>query len=56
MKCRYAGGKYMHFMIANKFLFAVQVPRYAGGLGNISPNLDDLHGDTLVVRGLQTRC
>jgi hypothetical protein len=31
------------------FLFAVQVPYNAGGLGSIIPGLDGLHGDTLVV-------
>jgi hypothetical protein len=35
-----------------EFLFAIQVPRDAGGLGSINPDLNSLHGDTLVVRVL----
>jgi hypothetical protein len=37
-------------------LFITQVPRNAGSLGHIHANLDDLHGDILVVRGLHVGC
>jgi hypothetical protein len=39
-----------------EFLFAVQIFRYAGGLGSIHPDLNGLHGDTLFARGLHMRC
>jgi hypothetical protein len=31
------------------FLFVTQLPRDAGGLGNIHADLDGLHGDALVI-------
>jgi hypothetical protein len=40
----------------HEFLFAIQVPRDVGGLGSISPDLDGLHGDTLIVQGLHMGC
>jgi hypothetical protein len=39
-----------------EFLFAVQIPRYAGGLGSIRPDLNGLHEDVLFARGLHTGC
>jgi hypothetical protein len=33
----------------HKFLFVTQIPRDAGGLGGIHADLDDLHGNVLVV-------
>jgi hypothetical protein len=39
-----------------KFLFAVQIPCYAGGLGSIRPDLNGLHRDVLFARGLHTGC
>jgi hypothetical protein len=38
----------------HEFLFAVQIPHYAGGLGNIHPDLNGLHEDVLFARGLHT--
>jgi hypothetical protein len=32
-----------------EFLFVAQIPRDAGGLGSIHANLDNLHGDVLIV-------
>jgi hypothetical protein len=37
-----------------EFLFAIQIRRYAGGLGSIHPDLNGLHGDVLFTRGLHT--
>jgi hypothetical protein len=39
-----------------EFLFAIKIPRDAGGLGSIRPDLNDLHGDVLFARGLHTGC
>jgi hypothetical protein len=39
-----------------KFLFAVQISCYAGGLGSIRPDLNGLDGDVLFTRGLHTGC
>jgi hypothetical protein len=38
------------------FLFAVQILRFVGGLGNICPNLNSLHGDVHFTRGLHIGC
>jgi hypothetical protein len=37
-----------------EFLFAIQIPRDAGGLDSICPNLNGLHRDVLFARGLYT--
>jgi hypothetical protein len=39
-----------------EFLFVVQVPRDASGLGSINPDLNSLHGDSLIVGGLHAGC
>jgi hypothetical protein len=39
-----------------EFLFVTQIPYDVGGLGGICADLDDLHGDVLIVRGLHTGC
>jgi hypothetical protein len=39
-----------------EFLFAVQIPRDAGGLGIIRPDLKSLHGDVLFAGGLHAGC
>jgi hypothetical protein len=39
-----------------EFLFAIQILRYEGGLDNICPDLNGLHGDVLFARGLHTGC
>jgi hypothetical protein len=39
-----------------EFLFVAQVPRNAGGLGSIRADLDNLHGDILIVQGLHAGC
>jgi hypothetical protein len=39
-----------------EFLFAIQVSHNEGDLGSINPDLDGLHGDTLIVRGLHAGC
>jgi hypothetical protein len=39
-----------------EFLFVVQVPRDAGSLGSINPDLNSLHGDSLIVGGLHVGC
>jgi hypothetical protein len=33
----------------HEFQFAVQVPYDAGGLGSINPDLNNNHGDSLIV-------
>jgi hypothetical protein len=40
----------------HEFLFTVQIPRDAGGLGSIRPDLDGHHGNVIVARGLHARC
>jgi hypothetical protein len=35
-----------------EFLFVAQIPHDVGDLGGIGADLDDLHGDVLIVRGL----
>jgi hypothetical protein len=42
--------------VEHEFLFAVQIPHDAGGLGSICPDLNSLHENTLVVRGLHAGC
>jgi hypothetical protein len=39
-----------------EFLFAVQITRNTGSLSSLSPNLDDLHRDVFLARGLHTGC
>jgi hypothetical protein len=39
-----------------EFLFAIQIPRYAGGMGSIHPDMNDLHGDVLFAKGLHMGC
>jgi hypothetical protein len=39
-----------------EFLFVTQNPCDAGGLGGIHADVDDLHRDVLVVRGLHMGC
>jgi hypothetical protein len=39
-----------------KFLFVIQIPHDAGGLGGFRADLDDLHRDVLIVQGLDTGC
>jgi hypothetical protein len=39
-----------------EFLFVTQVPHDAGGLGGIRVDLDDLHRNVLIVRGLHVGC
>jgi hypothetical protein len=39
-----------------EFLFVTEIARYAGGLGSIRVDLDDLHGDVLIVQGLHVGC
>jgi hypothetical protein len=39
-----------------EFLFAVQIPHDAGGLGSIRPDLNSLHGDVLFAEGLHVGC
>jgi hypothetical protein len=39
-----------------EFLFVVQIPRYASGLGSIRPDLNGLHRDAHFVRGLHKGC
>jgi hypothetical protein len=39
-----------------EFLFAVQIPRYTGGLGSIHPDLNGLHRNILFATGLHTGC
>jgi hypothetical protein len=40
----------------HEFLFDVQVPHDVGGLGSISPNLNSLHEDSLIVAWLHMGC
>jgi hypothetical protein len=53
-------GKHIHISSEEgdecKFLFAIQIPHDAGGLGSIRPDLNNLHGDVLFARGLHTGC
>jgi hypothetical protein len=39
-----------------EFLFAVQIAHDAGGMGNIRPNLNSLHGDVLFIGRLHAEC
>jgi hypothetical protein len=39
-----------------EFLFAVQLPHDAGGLSSICPDLNGLHEDVLLDRGLHMGC
>jgi hypothetical protein len=39
-----------------EFLFVVQVPHDTGSLGSINPDLNSLHGDSLIVGGLHVGC
>jgi hypothetical protein len=39
-----------------EFLFAVQITQDIGSLSSISPNLDGLHRDVFLVRGLHAGC
>jgi hypothetical protein len=39
-----------------EFLFVTQIPHDAGGLGSIRADLDDLHMNILVVRGMHVGC
>jgi hypothetical protein len=53
-------GKHIYIILEegdeHEFLFAVEIPRDAGGLGSICPNLNGLHGDVLFARGLHMGC
>jgi hypothetical protein len=53
-------GKHVNIIPAEgderEFLFVAQIPHDAGGLGGIHVNMDNLHGDVLVVRGLHMGC
>jgi hypothetical protein len=40
----------------HEFLFAVQITRNMGSLSSLSPNLDGLHGDVFLARGLHAGC
>jgi hypothetical protein len=52
---RWLPGKHVHISPEegdeHEFLFAVQMPCNVGGLGNICPNLNSLHGDVLFAEG-----
>jgi hypothetical protein len=39
-----------------EFIFTVQIPHDAGGLGSICPDLNSLHGDVLFTKGLHAGC
>jgi hypothetical protein len=39
-----------------EFLFAIQITRDMGSLSSLSPNLDGLHGDVFLARGLHAGC
>jgi hypothetical protein len=39
-----------------EFLFAIQITRDTGSLSSLSPNLDGLHGDVFLARGLHAGC
>jgi hypothetical protein len=39
-----------------EFLFAVQITRDTGSLFSLSPDLDGLHGDDFLARGMHTGC
>jgi hypothetical protein len=40
----------------HEFLFTVQIPCDVGGLGDICPDLNGLHGNTVVIQWLHTGC
>jgi hypothetical protein len=39
-----------------EFPFAVQITRDTGSLSSLNPDLDDLHGDIFLARGLHVGC
>jgi hypothetical protein len=39
-----------------EFLFTVQIPHDAGGLGSIHPDLHGLHGNIINAKGLHAGC
>jgi hypothetical protein len=39
-----------------EFLFAVQITQNMSSLSSLSPDLDDLHGDVFLARGLHVGC
>jgi hypothetical protein len=53
-------GKHVHISLKegdeSEFLFAVQIPRDASGLGSICPELNSLHRGILFARGLHAGC
>jgi hypothetical protein len=53
-------GKHVYIILEegdeHVFLFTVQIPHNAGGLGSIHLDLNGVHGDILFVRGLHTWC
>jgi hypothetical protein len=57
---RWLSGKHIHISLEEcderEFLFDVQIPHDAGGLGSIRPDLNSPHRDVLLARGLHVGC
>jgi hypothetical protein len=57
---RWLPGKHAHISLEEggerEFLFVVQIPRDAGGLGSIRLDLHSLHRDVLFAGGLHVGC
>jgi hypothetical protein len=53
-------GKHVHISPEEgdecEFLFAIQITQDTGSLSSLSPNLDGLHGDVFLARGLHVGC